>query len=151
MNALSCLLLPLALAAQEPPALGLALDVRTELGGDPMAGIRLAPRGCWDGLLLGSPPRPLPPASRRAPEATVEVWDIALQEPPRHRAFRLFLGDFRARLNRALAIPPFSHGAIELGEFMMSDPSQPQWLDSVKVRSLQERFNRQPPHGSPVR
>ena len=78
MRALLCLLLPPLLAAQEPASVrGLALDLRTELGADPAAGIQLAPHGCWDGLILGAAARPNHVSRRPAAGATVEVWDLA--------------------------------------------------------------------------
>ena len=153
MRALYCLLLPLTLAAQDPrPVEGLTLDLRTELGSDPTARIALVSPGCWEGLVLsaGALQSPRKPRLRRA-EATVEVWDVAFQESPRSQAFNLYLADFRSRLLRALANPPESHAAIELGELMLSDPGNPQGLNLTTVRSLQERFNRLPPNGSPVR
>ena len=121
------------------------------LGADPMARIQLCPPGCWDGLLLGT----TVPQVRRPPRptagATVEVWDLALRESPREEAFSLTRGDLKRRLTRALAVPPPSHGTLELSDLMLSDVSNPQRLDLQKVKSMQERFNRLPPNGSPVR
>jgi hypothetical protein len=145
---LLCLLLAPALAAQGPGGWG--LDLRTELGTEPTAQIRLAPPGCWDGLLLGAT-RPVKPARRGVAGATVEVWDLADRAALRREAFSLYLGALRDRLSRALTLPPPSHGRIELSELMGSDPSQPQKLDLTKVKSMQDRFNRLPPNGSPVR
>ena len=147
MRALACLLLPALLAAQEP---GPALDLHTELGTDPHARIRLAPPGCWDGLLLGAA-RPVKPARRGVAGATVEVWDLALREAPDRATFGLYLEGLRSRLARGFAAPPPSHGKLELAELVGSDPSSPQKLDLTKVKSMQERFNRLPPNGSPVR
>lgn len=143
------LLLACALAAQEAggPA---RLDLHTDLGTEPTARIRLAPPGCWDGLLL-SGTRPLVrPARGRPAEATVEVWDLAYRETPRQATFHLYLEDLRARLARGFAAPPPSHGRVELAEVVGSDPSNPQKLDLTKVQSMQERYNRLPPNGSPV-
>ena len=152
MHLLPCILLPSILAAQEPaPLRELELDLRTELGSDPASGIRLAPRGCWDGLILSAASRPTLPARQRQAEATVEVWDLALRESPRERTFWFFLGDLRNSLSRALELPPPKHQAIELSEFMATDPGAPQNLDLTKVKSMQDRFNRLPPNGSPVR
>jgi hypothetical protein len=81
----------------------------------------------------------------------VEVWDFAFQESLRDKTFRLFRGDLGERLMKALAAPPASHAEIELAEFMMADPSNPAATNLNVVRSLQERFNRLPPNGSPVR
>jgi hypothetical protein len=81
----------------------------------------------------------------------VEVWDFALRESPRAAAFGFFLGTLRQRLSKAWELPPASHQALELSEFMLSDPSNPQKLDLTKVKSLQERFNALPPNGSPVK
>lgn len=147
MRALPCLLLPTLLAAQEARPL---LDLRTELGADPLGRIVLAPPGCWDGLVLGAA-RSAKPVRRGAAGATVEVWDLAYRETPGHVAFGLYLEDLRARLSRGFAAPPPSHGKLELAELVGSDPSSPQKLDLTKVKSMQERFNRLPPNGSPVR
>jgi hypothetical protein len=95
--------------------------------------------------------QPAPPTRRRAAEATVEVWDWAFQESRRGSAFSLYLGTLSQRLSRALALPPPSHGSLELSELMLSDPGHPQKLDLIKVKSLQDRFNRLPPNGSPVK
>lgn len=142
-----CLTLPLA--AQGPGAL--SLDLATLLGTDPADQLQLAPRGCWDGLVLGQATQPPRPETRRMGEATVEVWDLALVPSPRAEAFSLYLGALRERLSRALQVPPPSHGTIELGDFMAADPGSPQKLDLTRVKSMQERFNRLPPAGSPVR
>lgn len=147
MRAFACLLLPALLAAQEPDPI---LDLRTELGTDPHARIHLTPPGCWDGLLLGVA-RPVKPARRGVPGATVEVWELALREAPDQATFDLYLEDLRSRLSRGFAAPPPSHGKVELVELVGSDPSSPQKLDLTKVKSMQERFNRLPPNGSPVR
>jgi hypothetical protein len=155
MRALACLLLPALLGAQDPsgiqpPALG--LDLRTDLGTDPLAALQLVPPRAWDGLILGVLATPPPRQGRRGTAgATVEVWDFALLESSRGAAFSLYLGFLRDRLNRAWALPPPGHGKIELAEFVFSDPANPQKLDLTKVKSLQDRFNRLPPHGSPVR
>jgi len=116
-----------------------------------MAQIRLVHPGCWAGLLLGAGARMPRPVKRGVAGATVEVWDLALRDSPREEAFRLYLGELRARLSRALANPPASHGFIELGELMASDPSQPQLLDLTRVQSLQNRYNRLPPGAAPLR
>jgi hypothetical protein len=84
-------------------------------------------------------------------EATVEVWDLAPSELGRAVTFSLFMATFRGSLSRAWELPPPSHQAIELTELMLSDPSNPQKLDLTKVQSMQERFNRLPPNGSPVK
>ncbi|WP_243286854.1 hypothetical protein [Geothrix terrae] len=140
------LLLTPFLAAQEAGA----LDLRTDLGADPMAQLRLVQPGCWDSLVLHAAPRPLR-ASRRGPAgATVEVWDLAYRDTPRREAFSLTLKALRDRLVRAFAVPPPSHGEIELSELVSSDPSNPQQLDLTKVQSMQERFN-PPPRTTPVR
>lgn len=144
-----CLCLALPLAAQGAGAL--SLDLSTHFGADPLAQIQLVPRGCWDGLVLGPATRPRPPANRRVGEATVEVWDLALVPAPRAEAFGLYLGALRERLSRALRVPPPSHGTIELGDFLATDPGSPQKLDLTRVKSMQDRFNRLPPANSPVR
>ena len=82
-------------------------------------------------------------------EATVEVWDLAPPELGRAATFSLFLDTLRRSLSRAWETPPPSHQAIELVDFVLSDPSNPQKLDLTKVQSMQERFNRLPPNGSP--
>jgi hypothetical protein len=145
------LLLASLLAAQGAGGPGLSLDLRTDLGSDSMAQVRLTPPGCWDGLLLGAATPPARPWPRRPAEATVEVWDLALRESPRQEAFGLYLGALRKRLSKALELPPPSHQSIELSEFMLSDPSNPQKLDRTRVESMQERFNKLPPNGSPVK
>jgi hypothetical protein len=80
----------------------------------------------------------------------VEVWDLAYPDPPRREAFTLYLQGLKDRLTQAFAAPPPSHGTIELGDIMQSDPSQPQRLDLTRVRSMQDRFN-PPPRVAPVR
>ncbi len=127
------------------------LDLRTDLGTDPIGQIHLVTPGCWDGLILGRTIRPARPEQRRPAEATVEVWDLALREAPRQRSFDLYLGALQERLSRALALPPPKHQSLELTELMLSDPSNPQKLDLTKVKSMQERFNKLPPNGSPVK
>jgi hypothetical protein len=93
----------------------------------------------------------LPPKSiQRTGEATVEVWDLLPPPSPRCEAFDFFMAPLRDHLSKALALPPPSHQAIELNQFMLSDPSQLQKLDLTKVESMQERFNRLPPNGSPM-
>ena len=152
MRALLCLLLAPMLIGQEPlPVRELALDSRTELGTDPGMGIRLAPQGCWNGMILAAPPRPLQTSRKTPGEATVEVWDLPFQESSRNLAFGLYLGALRQRLSKALEAPPPKHQALELGEIMANDPSNPQKLDITKVKSMQDRFNRMPPAGSPVK
>lgn len=153
MRALTCLLFPGLLAAQElMPVQWSPVALRQSLGADPVAMIRLAPPGCWDSLLLsGGAPRPAPSVRRGTAEATVEVWDFALRESPREVYFGFFLGTLRQRLSKAWELPPPSHHALELSEIMLSDPSNPQVLDLTKVKSMQDRFNVLPPNGSPVK
>jgi hypothetical protein len=151
MRPLIGLLLAPLLAAQGAGGSDLPLDLRTDLGSDLVAQIRLAPSGCWNGLLLGASTPPARPKPRRPAEATVEIWDLALRESPRHEAFGLYLGALRKRLSKALELPPPSHQSIELSEFMLSDPANPQKLDLTRVESMQERFNKLPPNGSPVK
>lgn len=144
-------LLASLLVAQEPAQIRPALlNLHTDLGSDSAAGIQVAPRGCWDGLLFGAAVRTAP---RRRPggEATVEVWDLLPPSSPRREAFSLYLGSLRERLSRAFAQPPPKLQALELSEIMLSDPSNPQKLDLTKVKSMQDRFNRLPPNGSPVK
>jgi hypothetical protein len=152
---LPSLLLPWCLLAQEPgPIKTPDLDLRTSLGQNTMALICLAPRGCWNGLVLGADPNlPRPESTRRKRpgEATVEVWDLLPPSRPRAEAFTLYLESLRERMSKAWLAPPPKHQSIELGEFMQSDPSNPQHLDLTRVKSLQERFNQLPPNGSPVR
>jgi hypothetical protein len=135
------LLAATVLAAQGPSS---PWEGRVPLGSDPLEQIRLTPPGCWKGLVLAAPPPSVGPRGRATPGATVEVWDFTFQESPRSRNFALFLRDFRSSLLQALESPPPSYGAIELGEFMASDPSQPQRLDLTRVQSLQDRYNRPP-------
>lgn len=152
MGLLPCLLLPFALVIQEPrPAPALVLDLGSDLGTDPMSRIQLTPAGCWNGLILGAVARPMPPDRKRAGEATVEVWDLLPPSRPRAEAFTLYLDALRERLAKAWLAPPPSHGFIELAEIMANDPSSPQKLDITKVKSMQDRFNRLPPNGSPVK
>ena len=130
----------------------LPLDLRTDLGSDPAARIRRVPPGIWNGLLLAS--RTPPPVHahdrRRFAEATVEVADFLPPGSPRTEAFTFYLRDLRTRLLRGFQVPPPSHGQIELAEFMGSDPSHPEASNLDRARSLQDRFNRIPPNGSPV-
>ncbi|WLT31216.1 hypothetical protein [Geothrix sp. PMB-07] len=143
-------LLASLLTTQVEPVFQTTLDLRTELGSDSAARIQLAPHGCFEGLILGAVSRTAPTAARTG-QATVEVWDLLPPASPRREAFALYLATLRERLSRAWLAPPPSHGFIELGEFMLSDPSSPQTLDLTKVKSMQERFNQLPPNGSPVR
>lgn len=142
-------LLASLLTAQVEPALQPTLDLRTELGSDSASRIQLAPRGCFEGLILGAAARPT--TTGRTGQATVEVWDLLPPASPRREAFALYLTSLRERLSKAWLAPPPSHGFIELGEIMLNDPSSPQKLDLTKVKSLQDRFNPLPPNGSPVK
>lgn len=150
MRILCCLLFPAFLLAQGG-GVDLALDLHTDLGTDPLVQIRLAPAGCWDGLVLGAAARPAKPSARTPAGATVEVWDLAYRSLPRREAFGLYLDGLRERLSRAFTAPPPSHGILELSDLVSSDPSNPQKLDLTKVKSMQDRFNRLPPNGSPVK
>ncbi|MBK9797839.1 MAG: hypothetical protein IPP58_15435 [Holophagaceae bacterium] len=143
---LSLLVVPL-LAAQGPAS----LDLRPELGADPAGLIRLAPTGCWDGLFRGLAPRPAAAHPRRLGEATVEVLDFLPLDWGRHEALLEHRALFRERLLKAFALPPPKLQSLELSEIMQSDPTQPQKLDLTKVKSMQDRFNRLPPGGSPVK
>lgn len=141
---LSGLLLTSCLTAQEVGKLALHAEL-----GAPTEPIRLVAPGCWDGLILGVPAKPLKPSHRESPGATVEVWDLAYRESPRHEVFTLYLKALRERLSAAFELPPPKHQALELGEFMLSDPSHPEQLNLTKVQSMQERFN-PPPRATPV-
>ena len=136
------------LAAAPPPP---GLDLHTELGTDPATQVMLVPPGIWNGLLVGTR-APKPPVRRRRArgEATVEVTDFALPNDLRAEAFRLFRLDLHQRLFLAFQAPPPSHGQIELSELMHADPARPQDLGLTQVQSLQNRFNRLPPSGSPL-
>jgi hypothetical protein len=81
----------------------------------------------------------------------VAVWDLLPPASPRREAFALYLKNMRERLAKAWLAPPPKHQAIELSEIMFNDPNTPQKLDLTKVKSMQERFNRMPPAGSPVK
>lgn len=152
MRTLICLLLTGFLASQEAPRVPLpALDLRSELGADPAAGLCLAPRGCWDGLVLGIRSRHPSQVQIRSGQTTVEVWDLLPPSSPRQEGFALYATTLRERLSKAWLAPPPPHGAIELSEFMFTDPASPQKLDPTKVKSMQERFNRMPPNGSPAK
>ena len=145
MRLLSCLLVLLPLVAQESAGLpGTNPGFRSRFESDPLTQVQLIPPGSWEGLLLHASLRPLPTPQRRAGQATVEVWDLAYHETPRQEVFSLYRKDLRKSLTRALAQPPPRHGAIELGELMLSDPGHPERLDLTRVQSLQERFNRPP-------
>ncbi|GLH70575.1 hypothetical protein GETHPA_21080 [Geothrix rubra] len=127
------------------------LDLRTDLGCDPATRIHLVPPGCFDGLLFAAQARSAPPAPRRGvPGATVEVADFLPPGNRRTESFAFYLADLRTRLLRGFQAPPPSHGQIELAEFVGSDPSHPEASNLDRVRSLQDRFNRVPPSGSPV-
>jgi hypothetical protein len=144
-----CLLLASLLLAQEtenlPPS---PLRLHTWDCSDWTTRIQLVSSGCWDGLLLSVAQRPALTRSKASAQATVEVWDLIYREPPRQEAFNLYLKTLRQSLSKAMAVPPASHGSIELAELMASDPSNPQKLDLEKVQSLQNRFNRMPPPSS---
>lgn len=129
----------------------LRLDLRTDLGSDPAARIHLVPPGLWDGLLLASRAPARPSAGHRArPEATVEVADFLLPSNPQAESLRLYVTDLRQRLLRGFQAPPPSQGTIDLAEFMAADPARPEASNLDRARSLQERYNRLPPNGSPV-
>jgi hypothetical protein len=140
-----------ALSQANQPTAELTLNLRTMLGSDPLAGILLVRPGHWGGLtpVVASPPGK--PTRRRVAEATVEVWDLAPPEWGRAATFSLYMDTLRRSLTKAWEAPPPSHQAIELAEIMLSDPSNPQKLDLTRVQSMQERFNRLPPNGSPVK
>ena len=129
----------------------LSLDLSTNLGSDPLAEIRLVQPRHWRGLSRIVAALPVKPTRRGPAEATVEVWDLAPLDFGRAATFSLYLDTLRRSLTRAWEAPPPSHQAIELAEFMFSDPSNPQKLDLIKVQSMQQRFNRLPPNGSPVK
>jgi hypothetical protein len=152
MRGFLCLLLPMTLAAQaEGLVQGPVLELRTRLGSDPLARIQLAPQGCF---LPATAQDPAPKTRQHTGEATVEVWDFALRdESPREAGFRLFFGDLRQRLSRALAVPLPDHGQTELAILAGCVASQGNTVgvDMIMVQSLQERFNRCPPNGSPAR
>lgn len=146
-----CLLVASALVAQESASIP-ALVLTTDLGGDPTASILLAPRGCWEGLLLGSRMSHSSKAKPRSGEATVEVWDIAFHETQREQTFRLFRDDLLLSLARALAQPIPSNGQIDfaiVGGYIATHGSAA-GVDMAVVQSLQTRFNALPPAGSPV-
>ena len=115
-----------------------------------LPGIALVLPGSWNGLLLGRATAPLKQTRRSTPGKIVEVWDFALRESPLDTGFRLLRSDLQEKLNRAWEVPPAKHQSLELSEFMQSDPSRPQDSDLTCVQSMQERFNRLPPSGSPV-
>jgi hypothetical protein len=141
------LLFSLSLHAQGEVPVPLKPDFSPTLGADARAKIQLIYPGCWDGLLLGTPP-PRPAKSQRdQPGATVEVWGLALQESPRQEVFRLFIGDLRQRLLRALAAPPASNGQVDLAILAgcVATHGNAAGVDMLMVQSLQERFNAFPP------
>lgn len=152
MRRLLCLLFPVFLSAQEGgQGLGLTLNLKTALDEDPTSRIRLAPKGCWEGLLLRSA-SPSPPARKRKNEAIVEVWDVAFQETPRQATFRLFRDALLQDIARALALPLASYAQQDLaiiGGYVARHGSAA-GVDNVVVQSLQNRFNALPPNGSPV-
>jgi hypothetical protein len=86
-------------------------------------------------------------AQRDQAGATVEVWALALRESPRQEVFRLFLGDLRQRLVRALAAPPASNGQVDLAILSgcVATQGNAAGVDMLMVQSLQERFNAFPP------
>lgn len=143
--------LPLLATVLLAAAPDLRMDLRTDLGSDPAAQIRLVPPGIWDGLLLGSrTPAPPPRNHRDRPGATVAVSDFLTPSHPRAESLRLYVADLRERLLRGFQAPPPSQGALELREFMESDPSHPELSTLERTQSMQERYNRVPPNGSPV-
>ncbi len=145
MRLLSILLVCLPLAAQEVAGLPeVHPGFRSRFDTDPLTQVQLVAPGCWEGLQLSAARPPLPAPQRRTGQATVEVWDMAYRETPRQEAFSLYRKDLRKSLTRALAQPPSSHAAIDLGELMISDPGHPERLDLTRVQSLQERYNRPP-------
>ena len=148
-----CLLLPVLLSAQEGgQGRGLTLNLKTALEEDPASRILLAPKGCWDGLLLRST-APSPPVRKRKNEATVEVWDVAFHESPRQETFRLFREALLLDIAQALALPLTSYAQQDLaiiGGYVARHGSAA-GVDNAVVQALQNRFNALPPNGSPVR
>ena len=144
MKALLMLLLAPALWAQEPGTSTLGLGT---------APIDLAPPGCRERLLLSltqgaTTPKQKPKASkcrRPVPEATVEVWDFAFQETLTHETFRLFQEQLLLSIRENWRFAPPSHGRIDLAIQAGGAGS-----DMKMAQSLQQRFNRLPPNGSPV-
>lgn len=119
---------------------------------DPASRIRLAPKGCWEGLLLRST-LPSPPVCKRKNEAIVEVWDVAFHETPRQETFRLFRDALLLDIAQALALPMASYAQQDLaiiGGYVARHGSAA-GVDNVVVQSLQNRFNSLPPNGSPLR
>lgn len=153
-------LIPLAstLLAQDMPRPRLWLDLSTTISSDPTAKIHLVPDGSWKGMLksmtsghAASNSRiPATPSRRhRRAEATVEVWDFALpEESLRHESFRLFRGDLLLSIKRNWPFAPPSHGQIDAA---IRGGGNGTGSDMLMVQSLQQRFNRLPPNGSPVK
>ena len=135
------------------------LDLSTAIGSDAATQIHLVPTGSWKGLMLsvksGTAPsnsstRTTPSRRRRKAEATVEVWDFALpEESLRHEAFRLFREDLLLDIKRNWPLAPPSHGQIDLA--IRGGDGMGGGTDMAMVQSLQTRFNRLPPNGSPVK
>lgn len=146
-----------ALAAQTQVGSRLLLDLNTTIGSDPAAEIRLAPTGCWEGLLLGltsgTASRPRTPAApsrrRRMAEATVEVWDFALpEESTHHQTFRLFQVDLLLSIKENWRFAPPTHGQIDAA---IRGGGHGAGSDMAMVQSLQQRFNRLPPNPSSIK
>lgn len=154
MRPITCLFLCGLLGAQEVggvEAAGTVEVLQGNLGAEPWRLPPLAPPGCWDDLLQVPRATPRARPAHPLPEGWVEVWGWLPPERPREEAFQRYLLTLRTRLTRALAAPPPKLQTLELGDFMQSDPSQPQKLDLTRVKSMQERYNRLPPNGSRVR
>ncbi len=118
---------------------------------DPASRIRLAPKGCWEGLLLSSTSA-TPPTRKRKNEAIVEVWDVAFHETPRQTTFRLFRDALLQDIAQALALPLASYAQQDMaivGGYVARHGSGA-GVDNVMVQALQNRFNALPPNGSPV-
>lgn len=144
-----------ALAAQSQAGPHLWLNLNTDIGSDSMAQIRLAPKGCWEGLLLSvaaaAAPQPPAPSSRRGrvAETTVEVWDVVFQETRFQETFRLFRDHLLQSIQQNWQFAPPSHGRIDAS--IRARDGSGAGTDMAMVQSLQQRFNALPPNGSPVR
>jgi hypothetical protein len=154
MKPLVFLFLAPALWGQQ--AQGLSQPFTSPFGQDSFPSLELAPTGRWEGLLLSvtegaAATVQKPKASKRrrqVPEATVEVWDFAYQEPPAQETFRLFREQLLLSIRSNWRFAPPSHGRIDLA--IRGGGTAGMGSDMAMVQSLQQRFNRLPPSGSPV-
>jgi hypothetical protein len=149
------LLFPIVLFAQRQTVEKPVLNFNTTLGTDPVSQIHLVTPGCWNGLMMATtgtvltsnlPNKKSNSHLHRIPEATVEVRDFLFEEPIDKQTFRLFMKDLLLCIKQNWQFAPATHGQIDAAIRANGGGT-----DMAMVQSLQQRFNRLPPNGSPVK